>query len=63
MEYRRLGRTGVSVSELSCPDVRGPSAPLLSVAGYEPPSSEETCSASDGTTSELITAGFSKFCD
>jgi hypothetical protein len=31
--------------------------------GCQPPSSEKTCSATDGCTSESVTAGLSKFCE
>lgn len=38
-------------------------SPGLPVDRFQPPSSVKTCVATDGTTSEFVTAGRSKFCE
>jgi hypothetical protein len=40
-----------------------PLAPATAGPGYQPPSSEKTCCATEVRTSESVTAGFSKCCE
>jgi hypothetical protein len=59
-----LAVTGIQpVHAVAAPCFPQPPAPDRRPVGYQPPSSEKTCSATDDRTSESVTAGLSKCCE